>query len=169
MSLKSKLHTLKEKYKGTKWETTFNALHTFLYTPNEVTHGGTHIKAADDLKRTMNTVIMALIPCLIFGIFNTGYQHQVAFGSLEPVAGMSFCSGDFWSWANFSIGAIKVLPLVIISYAVGLGIEFIFATIRGHEVEEGYLVTGMLVPLIVPVDLPLWMLAVAVAFGVIIG
>ena len=75
MSLKSKLHTLKEKYKGIKWETTFNALHTFLYTPNEVTHGGTHIKAVDDLKRTMNTVIMALIPCLIFGIFNTGYQH----------------------------------------------------------------------------------------------
>ena len=115
MSLKSKLHTLKEKYKGTKWETTFNALHTFLYTPNEVTHGGTHIKAVDDLKRTMNTVIMALIPCLIFGIFNAGYQHQVAFGDLEPQAGMSFFSGDFWNWTNFSIGAIKVLPLVIVS------------------------------------------------------
>ena len=169
MSLKSKLHTLKEKYKGTKWETTFNALHTFLYTPNEVTHGGTHIKAADDLKRTMNTVIMALIPCLIFGIFNAGYQHQVAFGTLEPQAGMSFFSGDFWSGANFCIGAMKVLPLVIVSYIVGLGIEFIFATIRKHEVEEGYLVTGMLVPLIVPIDIPLWMLATAVAFGVIIG
>ncbi|GIJ94195.1 Na(+)-translocating NADH-quinone reductase subunit B [Capnocytophaga stomatis] len=169
MSLKSKLHTLKEKYKGTKLETTFNALHTFLYLPNETTHGGTHIKAADDLKRTMNTVIMALIPCLIFGIFNVGYQHYVATGELSHTVGLSFFSPEFWSWANFSFGAIKVLPLVIVSYAVGLGIEFIFATLRGHEVEEGYLVTGMLVPLIVPVDLPLWMLAVAVAFGVIIG
>ncbi len=170
MSLKSKLNTLKEKYKGTKMETTFNALHTFLYTPNEVTHGGTHIKAADDLKRTMNMVVLALIPCLIFGIFNTGYQHEVAFGHLtHPTEGLAFCSGDFWSWTNFCIGFIKVLPLVVVSYVVGLGIEFIFATIRGHEVEEGYLVTGMLVPLIVPVDIPLWMLAVAVAFGVIIG
>ena len=170
MSLKSKLNTLKEKYKGTKMETTFNALHTFLYTPNEVTHGGTHIKAADDLKRTMNMVVLALIPCLIFGIFNAGYQHEVAFGHLtHPAEGLAFCSGDFWSWTNFCIGFIKVLPLVVVSYVVGLGIEFIFATIRGHEVEEGYLVTGMLVPLIVPVDIPLWMLAVAVAFGVIIG
>ncbi len=170
MSLKSKLNTLKEKYKGTKMETTFNALHTFLYTPNEVTHGGTHIKAADDLKRTMNMVVLALIPCLIFGIFNIGYQHEVAFGHLtHPAEGLAFCSGDFWNWTNFSIGFIKVFPLVVVSYVVGLGIEFIFATIRGHEVEEGYLVTGMLVPLIVPVDIPLWMLAVAVAFGVIIG
>ena len=170
MSLKSKLNTLKEKYKGTKMETTFNALHTFLYTPNEVTHGGTHIKAADDLKRTMNMVVLALIPCLIFGIFNTGYQSQVAFGMLQhPEAGLAFCSGDFWSWTNFSIGIVKILPLIIVSYAVGLGIEFIFATLRGHEVEEGYLVTGMLVPLIVPIDIPLWMLAVAVAFGVIVG
>ncbi|MDO5104769.1 NADH:ubiquinone reductase (Na(+)-transporting) subunit B [Capnocytophaga sp.] len=169
MSLKSKLHTLKEKYKGTKLETTFNALHTFLYMPNETTHHGTHIKAADDLKRTMNTVIMALIPCLIFGIFNVGYQHYVATGEFSHAVGLSFCDPTFWSWQNFSFGAVKVFPLVVVSYAVGLGIEFIFATLRGHEVEEGYLVTGMLVPLIVPVDLPLWMLAVAVAFGVIIG
>lgn len=167
MSLKSKLDTLKNKYKGTKFETTFNALHTFLYLPNSVTHGGTHIKAADDLKRTMNTVIMALIPCLIFGMFNTGYQHYAAInGSVQDIP---FFSADFWNWQNFSLGAIKVIPLVIVSYAVGLGIEFIYATIKGHEVEEGYLVTGMLVPLIVPVDLPLWMLAVAVVFGVIIG
>lgn len=169
MSLKSKLHLLKEKYKGTKMETTFNALHTFLYTPNEVTHGGTHIKAADDLKRTMNTVIMALIPCLIFGIFNTGYQHYVATGEIAGAPGLGFFNPEFWTWANFSLGAIKILPLVVVSYVVGLGIEFIFATIKGHEVEEGYLVTGMLVPLIVPVDIPLWMLAVAVAFGVVIG
>lgn len=169
MSLKSKLHTLKEKYKGTKWETTFNALHTFLYTPNDTTQGGTHIKAADDLKRTMNTVIVALIPCLIFGIFNAGYQHYAAIGEIPGTLGLGFFNPEFWTWQNFSLGAVKILPLVIVSYAVGLGIEFISATIKGHEVEEGYLVTGMLVPLIVPVDIPLWMLAVAVTFGVIIG
>lgn len=169
MSLKSNLHHLKEKYKDTKWATTFNALHTFLYTPNETTHGGTHIKAADDLKRTMNTVIMALVPCLIFGIFNVGYQHYSAINPELSIAGMDFFSTNFWNFQNFLLGASKVLPLVIVSYAVGLGIEFIFATIKKHEVEEGYLVTGMLVPLIVPVDIPLWMLAVAVAFGVVIG
>ncbi len=169
MSLKNKLHTLKEKYKGTKWETTFNALHTFLYTPNNTTHGGTHIKAADDLKRTMNMVVMALIPCLIFGIFNAGYQHYAATGEIPGTPGLGFFNPEFWTWQNFSLGAIKIIPLVIVSYAVVLGIEFISATIKGHEVEEGYLVTGMLVPLIVPVDIPLWMLAVAVAFGVIIG
>jgi Na+-transporting NADH:ubiquinone oxidoreductase subunit B len=159
MGLKSTLHNYKEKYKGTKMAPAFNAIHTFLYLPNETTHNGTHIKVADDLKRTMNIVIMAMIPCLIFGMFNAGYQHYAAFGS--PV--------DFLSWDAFYIGLIKILPLVIVSYGVGLGIEFIFATIKGHEVEEGYLVTGMLVPLIVPVDTPLWMLAVAVAFGVVIG
>lgn len=167
MSLKSKLDTLKQKYKGTKLETTFNALHTFLYTPNETTHGGTHIKAADDLKRTMNTVIMALIPCLIFGMFNVGFQHYAAINGYPE--GLSFFSGEFWNLNNLLLGAKKVLPLVVVSYAVGLGIEFIYATIKGHEVEEGYLVTGMLVPLIVPVDLPLWMLTVAIVFGVIIG
>ena len=167
MSLKQNLHNLKEKYKGTKMATAFNAFHTFLYTPNEVTHGGTHIKVADDLKRTMNTVIMALIPCLIFGMFNAGYQHHLALGEIDAVAG--FFDANFWNWDNLVVGLWKVLPLVIVSYGVGLGIEFLFATIKGHEVEEGYLVTGMLVPLIVPIDLPLWMLAVAVAFGVVIG
>ena len=167
MGLKSNLHNLKEKYKGTKWASAFNALHTFLYTPNETTHGGTHIKAADDLKRTMNTVILALVPCLLFGMFNAGYQHHLAIGEIEAAKG--FFSASFWSLSNLVIGLWKILPLVIVSYGVGLGIEFIFATIKKHEVEEGYLVTGMLVPLIVPVDIPLWMLAVAVAFGVIIG
>ena len=165
MSLKNKLHDLKEKYKGTKMAPAFNAFHTFLYTPNEVTHNGTHVKAADDLKRTMNTVIMALVPCLIFGMFNAGYQHYAAIDSslrLDPLA-------NFFTMDNLWIGIIKVLPLVVVSYGVGLLIEFIFAVIKGHEVEEGYLVTGMLVPLIVPVDTPLWMLAVAVAFGVVIG
>lgn len=169
MSLKSKLDELKHKYKGTKFETTFNAFHTFLYMPNNVTHSGTHIKAADDLKRTMNTVIIALIPCLIFGMFNVGYQHYLAVGDYARVSGLSFFSGDFWNFHNLMLGAVKVLPLVAVSYIVGLGIEFVYATLKGHEVEEGYLVTGMLIPLIVPVDIPLWMLAVAVTFGVIIG
>ncbi|AUC86101.1 NADH:ubiquinone reductase (Na(+)-transporting) subunit B [Polaribacter sp. ALD11] len=165
MSLKQNLHNLKEKYKGTKMAPAFNAIHTFLYLPNEVTHGGTHIKAADDLKRTMNIVIMALVPCLLFGMFNAGYQHYAAIdGSLRTDV-----LANFFTLDNLWIGIIKVLPLVIVSYGVGLLVEFIFAVIKGHEVEEGYLVTGMLVPLIVPIDTPLWMLAVAVVFGVVIG
>ncbi|WP_299679305.1 NADH:ubiquinone reductase (Na(+)-transporting) subunit B [uncultured Dokdonia sp.] len=167
MGLKQNLHKIKMKYEGKKMAPAFNAIHTFLYSPNETTHNGSHIRAVDDLKRTMNTVIMALVPCLIFGIFNAGYQHYLAAGEIESVT--SFFSGDFWSMQNFSKGAWKVLPLVVVSYGVGLLVEFIFAVIKGHEVEEGYLVTGMLVPLIVPVDTPLWMLSVAVVFGVVIG
>ena len=168
MGLKESLHNFKVKNKDKKWLPAFSAIHTFLYLPNETTHNGTHIKAADDLKRTMNTVIMAMVPCLIFGMFNAGYQHNLAVGDVQAVAG-SFFSSEFWTMDNFLIGFWKILPLVIVSYGVGLGIEFIFAIIKGHEVEEGYLVTGMLVPLIVPVDIPLWMLAVAVIFGVVIG
>jgi Na+-transporting NADH:ubiquinone oxidoreductase subunit B len=166
MSLKGNLHNLKEKYKGTKMAPAFNAIHTFLYLPNEVTHaGGTHIKAADDLKRTMNIVIMALIPCLLFGMFNAGYQHYAAIDNSLRADVLA----NFFTFDNLWIGIVKVLPLVIVSYGVGLLVEFIFAVIKGHEVEEGYLVTGMLVPLIVPVDTPLWMLSVAVVFGVVIG
>lgn len=167
MGLKQSLHTMKMKYEGTKMAPAFNAIHTFLYLPNETTHNGTHIKVADDLKRTMNMVIMSLVPCLIFGIFNAGYQYNVQTGIVDVAAG--FFSPEFWNLDNFSIGAWKVLPLVVVSYGVGLLVEFIFAVIKGHEVEEGYLVTGMLVPLIVPIDIPLWMLAVAVVFGVVIG
>ena len=169
MGLKSNLHNLKEKYKGTKMAPAFNAIHTFLYLPNETTHGGTHIKAADDLKRTMNIVIMALVPCLIFGIFNAGYQHYAAIDAAAGLTREASLFGNFLTWDNFVVGAWTVLPLVIVSYGVGLIVEFIFAVIKGHEVEEGYLVTGMLVPLIVPVDIPLWMLSVAVIFGVVIG
>ena len=169
MSLKQNLHNLKEKYKETKMAPAFNAIHTFLYLPNEVTHGGTHIKAADDLKRTMNIVIMALIPCLLFGIFNAGYQHYAAIDAAKGVIREASLFGNFINWDNFVVGAWTVLPLVLVSYGVGLLVEFIFAVIKGHEVEEGYLVTGMLVPLIVPVDIPLWMLSVAVIFGVVIG
>jgi len=165
MGLKQKLHQLKLRYQGNKFAPAFNAIHTFLYLPNETTKGGTHIKAADDLKRTMNTVILALVPCLLFGIFNAGYQHYAAIDETLRLAPWA----NFFTWDNFVLGLITVLPLVVVSYGVGLGIEFLFAVIKGHEVEEGYLVTGMLVPLIVPVDIPLWMLAVAVAFGVVIG
>ncbi|MDC1326913.1 MAG: NADH:ubiquinone reductase (Na(+)-transporting) subunit B [Flavobacteriales bacterium] len=167
MGLKQNLHTLKEKYKGTKMAPAFNAIHTFLYLPNETTHNGTHVKAADDLKRTMNMVILSLVPCLIFGMFNSGYQYNVQTGDVSKALG--FLSTEFWNLDNLIVGAWKVLPLVVISYGVGLLVEFIFAVIKGHEVEEGYLVTGMLVPLIVPVDIPLWMLSIAVVFGVVIG
>jgi Na+-transporting NADH:ubiquinone oxidoreductase subunit B len=168
MGLKSNLHNLKEKYKGTKMAPAFNALHTFVYLPNETTHSGSHVRVADDLKRTMNTVIMALVPCLIFGMFNAGYQHYLAIGEIQAVS-EGFLSPEFWTLDNFLLGAGKILPLVLVSYIVGLGVEFIFAIIKGHEVEEGYLVSGMLIPLIVPVDIPLWMLGVAVVFGVVIG
>ncbi|MGA0384043.1 MAG: NADH:ubiquinone reductase (Na(+)-transporting) subunit B [Flavobacteriaceae bacterium] len=165
--MKQKLHEIKERVKDKKWAPAFNAIHTFLYTPNEVTHkGGTHVKAVDDLKRTMNTVIVALIPCLLFGIFNAGYQH---YSAIEGFPQDFSILEHFITWRNFLVGLTTVLPLLIVSYGVGLAIEFVFAVIKGHEVEEGYLVTGMLVPLIVPVDTPLWMLAIAVAFGVVIG
>ena len=166
MGLKEKMHEIKLKYQGKKMAPAFNAFHTFLFTPNETTHSGGHIRAGDDLKRTMNTVILALLPCLLFGIFNAGYQHYSAVNGFPENFSLL---EHFITWDNFWLGAITVLPLVIVSYGVGLLVEFIFAVIKGHEVEEGYLVTGMLVPLIVPVDTPLWMLAVAVVFGVVIG
>ena len=168
MGLKNNLHNFREKNKDKKWLPAFSAIHTFLYLPNETTHNGTHIKAADDLKRTMNIVIMAMVPCLLFGMFNAGYQHHLAFGEIEGATG-GFFSSTFWTMDNFMVGFWKILPLVIVSYGVGLIIEILFAMKNKHEVEEGYLVTGMLVPLIVPIDIPLWMLAVAVAFGVVIG
>ncbi|NJB70764.1 Na+-transporting NADH:ubiquinone oxidoreductase subunit B [Saonia flava] len=160
------MHDLKMKYKGKKMAPAINAFHTFLYTPDETTHSGSHVRAADDLKRTMNTVIMALVPVLLFSMFNAGYQHFSAInGFPEDFSVME----HFLTWDNFWIGIVKVLPLLAVSYGVGLLVEFIFAVIKGHEVEEGYLVTGILVPLIVPIDTPLWMLAVAVVFGVVIG
>lgn len=169
MSFKNKLHEIKEQLKGKKVAPAFNALHTFLYTPNETTHSGGHVRVADDLKRTMNTVITALIPVLLFGMFNAGYQHYSAIDSANGTPRTLDILGNFLTFDNFWMGALTILPLVVVSYGVGLAVEFVFAVIKGHEVEEGYLVTGMLVPLIVPVDTPLWMLAVAVVFGVVIG
>ena len=136
---------------------TFDAFETFLFVPGTVTAKGAHVRDCVDLKRVMSVMVLALMPALAFGIWNVGDQHSIAFG-LE----MTF-------WQKVWFGFLKVLPLIIVSYVVGLGIEFISAQIRGHEVNEGYLVTGMIIPLVMPVDVPLWILAIAVAFAVIIG
>src|SRR5574344_340367 len=136
---------------------TFDAFSTFLFVPKTVTSKGAHIRDSIDLKRVMSVVVIALMPTLAVGIWKVGDQHSIAFG-----LNMAF-------WGKVWYGFLKVLPLILVSYIVGLGIEFISAQIRGHEVNEGYLVTGMLIPLIMPVDVPLWMLALAVAFAVIIG
>ena len=136
----------------------YDAFETFLFVPDHTSQSGTHIHDAIDLKRTMFSVIIALIPCLLFGMWNIGYQHFTALGQTHP------------DWLDaFIYGAWRVLPMVIVSYGVGLGIEFAFAISRGHSVNEGYLVTGLLIPMIMPADLPLWMLATAVAFAVVIG
>ena len=136
---------------------TFDAFETFLFVPNTVTRRGTHVRDCVDLKRVMIMVVLALVPAMLFGIWNTGYQHSLAFG-------LDWGFGDIVLY-----GLVKVLPLYVVAYLVGLGIEFVSAQLQGHEVNEGYLVSGMLIPLIVPVDVPLWMLAIAVAFAVIIG
>lgn len=137
----------------------FDAFETFLFVPNHTTAAkGAHIRDAIDLKRTMVLVIISLVPCLLFGMWNVGYQHHVALG----ISNATFTD-------NFIFGAFKVLPLVIVSYATGLGVEFIFAIIRKHTINEGFLVSGMLIPLVMPVDVPLWMVAVSTVFAVIIG
>lgn len=136
----------------------YDAFETFLFVPDHTSHSGGHIRDAIDLKRTMFTVVLALIPALIFGMWNVGYQHFLALGLTNPDCIESLI-----------YGATKVLPMIAVSYGVGLGIEFAFAISRGHSVNEGYLVTGLLIPMIMPADLPLWMLAVAVVFAVVIG
>ena len=136
---------------------TFEAFESFVFVPNTTSQSGVHIHDSNDLKRTMTTVIVALLPALLFGMWNIGYQRHLAFG--EAMTG----------WEMFTFGFLKVLPIIIVSYVVGLGIEFAAAQIRKHEVNEGFLVTGMLIPLIMPVDCPLWMVGLATAFAVIIG
>jgi Na+-transporting NADH:ubiquinone oxidoreductase subunit B len=140
-----------------KLHSTFDAFETFLFVPDKVTDRGSHIRDPIDLKRTMIIVVVAMIPTLLFGMWNTGYQHHIAFG----------IEAGFWE--NFWFGFIRVLPIIIVSYVSGLAVEFAFAQMRGHEVNEGFLVTGMLIPLIMPVDVPLWMVSVATVFAVIIG
>ena len=136
-----------------------DAFDTLMFTPNHVTKKGSHVRDAIDLKRTMMLVIIALIPCLLFGIYNTGYQHYRVLGELEVI---SF-------WEIILKGALVVLPLVVVSYGAGLFVEFIFAIKNGHTVQEGFLVSGMLIPLCMPADVPLWMVAIATIFAVVIG
>jgi len=140
-----------------KLRSVFEGFESFLFVPNKVTFKGSHVRDSIDLKRTMTVVIIALIPALLFGAYNVGLQHFRSIGT-EP--------GTF---QMFWFGFLKILPLIIVSYTVGLGIEFIAAQIRGHEINEGFLVSGLLIPLVMPVDIPLWMLALATAFAVIIG
>ena len=135
----------------------YDAFETFLFVPDHTSQSGSHIHDAIDLKRTMFSVIIALLPALIFGMWNIGYQHFTAIGVEAQLMD------------SFLYGALRVLPMIVVSYGVGLGIEFAFAISRGHSVNEGYLVTGLLIPMIMPADLPLWMLAISVAFAVVIG
>lgn len=142
-----------------KFHSVFTGFESFLFVPNRTTTSGAHIRDAVDLKRTMIIVVLALIPALLFGIYNVGYQHFKAVGTLAE-------TGFF---QVFFFGLWKVLPMIIVSYVVGLGIEFAVAQMRGHEINEGFLVSGLLIPMIMPVEAPLWMVAVSTAFAVIIG
>lgn len=137
----------------------FEGFETFLFVPNDTARSGAHIHDAIDSKRIMSMVVIALMPALLFGMYNVGYQNALAAGTLAET---SF-------WAMFIYGALAVLPKIIVSYIVGLGIEFCWAQWKHEEIQEGYLVSGILIPLIVPVNCPLWMLAIACAFAVIIG
>ena len=152
-------HSFEKGGKLEKYYYAYEAIDTFLFAPNS-TNGvkGSQIRDAIDLKRLMITVIVSMVPCLLFGIWNVGHQHFLAIGQPDAALG-----DKIW------IGAIQVVPIIIISYGVGLGIEFLFATLRRHPVNEGYLVTGMLIPLVMPPDIPLWQVAVATAFAVVIG
>ena len=146
--------------KGGKYQylhSTFDAFDTFLFVPGHVTKKGSHIRDGVDLKRTMFLVVIAAVPALLFGMWNVGYQHFLNINE----------TGTFME--TFFYGFWKVIPLVIVSYVVGLGVEFIFAQMRGHEVNEGYPVSGFLNPSIIPVSTSLWMVALSPIFAVIIG
>lgn len=146
--------------KGAKYHwlhSSHDAFFTFLFVPKTTSKSGTHIHDYIDMKRTMSIVVLSLVPALLVGMYNVGYQHFGAMGQLDTAGFMDL----------FLFGLLKVLPIVIVTYVVGLGIEFIFAQYRGHEVNEGFLVTGMLIPLVMPVTTPLWMIAVSTAFSVI--
>lgn len=160
--LQKKFDELKPLFdKGAKWEKfhpIYEGHRTIFFAPDFITdRKGTQIKDATDLKRVMMTVIIAMIPCLIFGMWNVGHQHYIATGIEATIL------DKFW------IGILKVVPIIVVSYAVGLGIEFTFCVIHQKPVEEGYLVTGLLIPLIMPATIPLWQVAIATAFAVIIG
>ncbi len=159
MNLRQFVDKIKPNFeKGKKFgflHSTFDAFESFAFVPNTVTRKGSHIRDCVDMKRVMIIMVIALVPCFLFGIWNIGYQHSLAF------------SMNWNFWQIICYGLVKIIPLYLVTYIVGLAIEFISAQIRGHEVNEGYLVTGFILPLIVPVDVPLWMLALATAFAVI--
>lgn len=152
-----------------KWSwlgSTYEAFHTFAFTPKTVTKSGSHIRDAVDMKRSIIIVVIALIPALLFGMWNIGYQHYMADDLMRLKMGPMFFIDHLQC---FCFGFLRMFPLIVVSYAVGLFIEFAFAQYRHHEVNEGYLATGLLIPMIVPVTTPLWQVALAVAFAVIIG
>ncbi len=160
--LRNQLDSVKHYFeKGGKWEKyyfAYEAFDTFLFVPNTTTEAkGVQIRDAIDLKRLMMTVVIAMLPCLIFGMWNVGHQHFLALQQAATVG------QKFW------FGILKTVPIIVVSYGVGLTIEFIFATIRRHPVNEGFLVTGMLIPLVMPASIPLWQVAIATAFAVVIG
>ncbi len=160
--LRDSIHKIKPNFeKGGKWEKfyyIFEAHETLIFQPETVTKNkGVQIRDAVDMKRMMMTVIISMLPCLLFGMYNVGLQHYVALGAEASLLEM------------MGIGALKVLPIVVVSYATGLGVEFTFATIRRHPINEGFLVTGMLIPLVLPATIPLWEVALATVFAVIIA
>ena len=150
-----------DKKKSPFLHTLYDGFFTFLYAPNEVTKDGVHIRDGMDLKRTMVMVVLAMQLCYVFGSVNIGHQHFAALGMYE-----SFMAGFH---LKLAYGLLKLIPIFIVTHVVGLGIEFWYAAKKGHAIEEGFLVSGALIPLIMPPDIPLWWLAMAVAFAVIIG
>ena len=162
MGLRSFLDKIKPQFSAggryAKLHSTFDAFETFLYTPSTVTRSGAHIRDAVDMKRTMIAVVVALLPALIFGMYNVGLQHVLMRGGTDT---------SFWPLLGF--GFLSMLPTIIVSYVVGLGIEFAVAQVRGHEVNEGFLVSGLLIPMVLPIGVPLWMVALATAFAVVFG
>lgn len=144
--------------------TVWDGMYTLFFVPGHTNKNGVHIRDGIDLKRTMVMVILALVPSLLFGIYNVGHQHFLALGEVTTA---SHVCDMFWD--KFIFGALKVLPIIIVSYGVGLGVEFIFAAFNKHSIQEGFLVSGMLIPLVLPVDVPLWMVGVATIFAVVIG
>lgn len=167
MGLRTFLDRIKPQFSAggryAKLHSTFDAFETFLFTPDTVTRTGAHIRDAVDMKRTMIAVIVALLPALVFGMYNIGYQHVVM------RVGVNAAPANFEFWSLLGFGFLSMLPTIVVSYVVGLGIEFAVAQARGHEVNEGFLVSGLLIPMVLPVGVPLWMVAIATAFAVVFG
>lgn len=161
MSLRNYLHKIKPNFqKGGKFhafESVFDGLETFLYVPNQTSTSGVNIHDAIDSKRIMSLVVISLLPAMIFGMYNVGYQNYLAAGTLAEASLLEI----------FLFGFLAVLPKILVSYIVGLGIEFAWAQWKHEEIQEGYLVSGIIIPLIIPVTTPLWMLALACAFAVV--